>query len=93
MIIGTAVQQPNDELDYDVDYTEWFGATADQLSTFSASVSPAGLNVLAAVASNNVGKLWISGGTAGTTYTITVTGVTTGSRVKEDEIIAIIEDF
>ena len=80
-------KQPGDQLDYDIDFSDWFpdddsitGVTAesdvpDDLTIVSASVASSGLTV----------KIWVAGGVNGETYKITATVSTAGGRIKELE--------
>jgi len=93
MKLGAALQQPDERLDYDFLYNEWFGGTPDTLAAFSAEVTPSGLTLTAAVASETKGKIWVSDGVAGTTYYIAVTATSTAGRIKQDELEIIIEEI
>lgn len=93
MILGTVVQQPADNIDYDIDCTSLFNGDSDTLSGVVVSVEPAGLTVTAAVADPNTAKVWIGGGTDKVRYIVTVVVTTTGGRIKEDEIEVEIEEF
>ena len=92
MIIGAVIQQPNEFLDYDIDYTTLVTAPGDSLSTVVASVTPAGLTVSGLVKDSSTGKLWASNGTDGVLYTVTILATTTQGRIKEDEINVCIEE-
>jgi len=39
-----------------------------------------------------VAKVWLSGGTTGTTYKITATLTTTGGRIKQHEILVKVKE-
>jgi hypothetical protein len=103
MILGTIIQQPGENLDYDVDYSRFFDlenayrvnilATNDAIKSATHTVEPVGLVVVPAINTDTVLKLWISGAAADTTYKVTITVVTNTNRVKIDEIIVIGEDY
>ncbi len=93
MILGAAIQQPRETLDYDFDYRDWFADTIDSIMEFRATCEPAGLDLVAIRISETLGKVWITGGEDGQTYLITVTAITTEGRIKEDEIELIMQDF
>ena len=83
-MLGTKFKDPADVLDYDIDYGDWI-ASGDTITTVTTSVSPAGeLAVDSVQISSPEVKIWVSGGEAGSTYTITVTASTTAGRVKEE---------
>lgn len=83
-MLGTKFKDPSDVLDYDIDYSDWI-TDGDTITTAATSVSPASELVVDSVqVSSPEVKVWVSGGEAGTTYTITVTASTTAGRVKEE---------
>jgi hypothetical protein len=93
MILGTVTQQPAERLDYDIDYAEQDFLTAGEtISSATAAVTPAGLSVALVNVSTRV-KLWVEGGSAGTTYKVTVTATTSDGRIKQDELKVRIKDF
>ena len=90
-IVATYTQQPADKLDYDVYYADapdgspdWLGA-GDSIESATVEVSPLGLTVTDITGPNRI-KLWVSGGTNGTTYKATLTITTTEGRIKQDEL-------
>lgn len=90
-IIGTYVQQPDDVLDYDIPYELVEG---DSLDSAVAEAIPVGLTIQdpPTIDGNRV-KIWVSGGTAGTTYKVEVTTTTTLGRVKQDEIRIKVKEY
>jgi hypothetical protein len=90
-IIATFSQQPADKLDYDVWYANAPDGTPDWLSANDtiisqvATVAPVGL-ILDALKTADRVKLWVSGGTSGVTYKVTLTVTTEAGRVKQDEL-------
>lgn len=86
-LIGTFSQQPDESLDYDVDYTDWL-TDGDTVYGATVGVTPTGLTVSSPVlvdADKRV-KLWVSGGVSGTAYKVEVTATTVLGRVKQDEV-------
>lgn len=81
-------KQPADHLDYDVDYSRWL-PDDDTITTVETEVSPldpeAGVTVTSVNVASPVVKVWLEGGVAGVTYTITVKASTQGGRIKESE--------
>ena len=84
MALPKKTKQPNDILDYDVRYSRWLASddelqsktiTADEGITIDSSVIVDGEFV----------KVWLSGGTDGETYKVTVLAVTVNGRSKEKE--------
>lgn len=91
-VLNTYTKQPNDILDYDVEYVD-FLSEGDSLLSATATVSPIGLTVNTPLIVGTTVKLWVSGGTAGIKYKVTVKTVTALSRTKEDELIFRLKDF
>jgi hypothetical protein len=86
MKIGVYLQQPVERLDYDIDYTEWFGILEDSIESVDVSVAPGGLSVVGLVAGPQRVKLWVEGGGDNITYSVEVTITTVAGRKKQDEI-------
>ena len=91
-VIASYTQQPADNLDYDIDYGEWL-SNADSLLSATVAVAPAGLTVQSPLVVGERVKLWVSGGTSGTKYKVTVTTTTTLGRIKQDEIKFSVKDI
>lgn len=85
MKLATITKQPAERFSYTISYVEAL-TTGDNVQTASAVVTPAGLVI------DNVGvydprvKLWVSGGTAGVSYKVTVTVNTADGRIFQDEL-------
>lgn len=82
-ILGTYRQQPDEKLDYDVDYADWLEGS-DALLSKSVTISPTGPTISSAIVGERI-KTWVSGGTAGVKYKVTVTATTSSGRIKQDE--------
>lgn len=82
MRIGQARKGPNDTLDYDIELEDWL-KDGESVTQIEASADE-GLTVDSVSVDNTaqVAKVWLSGGSAGQSYEVTVT-LTTASRVKE----------
>ena len=100
MIIGTVIQQPGETLDYDIVYTPFFyshtiNAIDDSIKYdgFSVDVFPVGAVGTGFKLAEDRAKIWLSGGVSGVTYTVTLTMTSTNNRIKEDEILMIVEEF
>lgn len=98
MILQKFIKQPADVKDYDIDYSEWL-ADGDAISTYEAVVECVEgtdddtLVVDSQSATTSVLKTWLSGGTAGCTYKVSVTIVTTGGRTQQDEFKVKVKDY
>ena len=87
-LLGTFTQQPNEVLDYDLDFDDWL-PTADYIDSvelFVTPTMPTPPSYAIAPSSTRV-KVWVyAGGTSGTAYKFTVRATTNDQRVKEAEI-------
>lgn len=73
-------KDPNAVLDYTVDWEDWLGS--DTISSSDWIVSD-GITEDSASDTNTTATIWLSGGTAGRTYTITNRIVTAGGRTQD----------
>lgn len=85
-ILGRFVKQPDEVLDYDVDYTDWFTNRDDVPSSYVA-VAETGIVIDSSARTDNVVKVVLSGGTAGRSYKVTVRLTTDTGIVKEADFI------
>lgn len=95
MIIGVALQQPSDNLFYDVSYTQWLDGDTDTLDLVTVAVTPSDSAVSASVVQvdgENI-KVWVSGGAAGDEATVEINAGFTSGRDKQDEILVRIREF
>lgn len=76
-------KQPADQLDYDLDFSDWI--TAGDIITGAAAISsdPTKLTILSTAVLGQVVKVWLSGGENGATYKVTTTISTQQGRIKE----------
>ncbi len=103
MTLATFDKQPADTLDYDIDFSAILDDGDTLASTGSPAiptplnvvVSPAGLTVAPTFVINNgkTIKQWVSGGSSGIRYKITVTATTAAGRVKQVEFIVRVKDL
>lgn len=101
MNLGRFLKQPAETLDYDIDFTE-FLADGDSLVTAGdppvpspkdVVVSPSGLTLgPTVVIGGKKIKQWLSGGTDGVTYKITITATSNAGRVKQVEFTVRVKD-
>ena len=101
MILGRFTKQPAETLDYDIDFTE-FLADGDLLVTtgdppvpepLSVTVLPAGLTLGPTVVLGGLKvKQWVSGGTNGVSYKVTLTLTSNAGRVKQVEFVVRVKD-
>ena len=97
MILAKYKKQPAEVKDYDIDYSEWLGPVADTVDVPTATVTSATepvptLEVDSIEQTTTAVKLWISGGTAGVRYKVTVKLTTAGGRLDESELVFTVKD-
>jgi hypothetical protein len=85
MKLGTVTQQPTERLSYTIDYTDVL-PSGDNVDIAAASVSPAGLTVENVSPIDPRVRFWVTGGTSGATYKVTVTMTSADGRVFQDEL-------
>jgi hypothetical protein len=77
------MKQPNEQLDYDLDFT-LFLPLGDSITSTTVSVTPAvGLSVGLTDGATAIPKLWISGGVNKEKYKVSALAVTSQGRTKE----------
>jgi hypothetical protein len=94
-ILAKFEKQPADTQDFDIDYTDWLAGLGDTASgpTGAAITVDTGITMQASSLINGVVKVWLTGGTSGTTYKITCTLTTAGGRIKQAEIQVKVKDY
>ncbi len=92
MMLGTFRKQPVEVIDYDIDYSEWL-TTGDNVDSAVVTVAPTGLTVQSVFVNDPRLKIWVSGGTNGTSYKLTVTTTTADGRIKQDEFKVNVKDI
>lgn len=86
-------KQPADQLDYDLDFSDWLTATDTITGVVATSSVPAELEVLSASVAGPMVKIWIRGGVSGATYKVTATITTSEGRIKELEFKIRVREF
>lgn len=82
-------KDPQSVLDYGVDWSDWL-ASGETISTSTWTV-PTGITKDSDSKGDNSTLIWLSGGTAGTTYQLANKIVTSDSRTVERTIEIIVE--
>ena len=100
-MLGRFKKQPVEVVDFDIDFSK-FLADGDSIVTagnppipvsLTKTVDPAGLTLGATfVREGTILKQWISGGTDGTAYKVTLTVTTGAGRVKQVEFLVRVRD-
>jgi hypothetical protein len=78
-------KQPADQLDYDLDFSDWLISSDEITGVVATSNLPEELLVLSASVIDQTVKIWIAGGLDGSTYKVTSTIATAEGRIKEIE--------
>lgn len=78
------LKDPNAVLDYQVDWTDWLGSDTITTSTWTV---PAGIINDSDSKTTTTTTIWLSGGTAGTSYSLVNHIVTTAGREDDRTII------
>lgn len=97
MILDKYIKQPAEVKDYDIDFSEWL-PTGDTISTYEGEVvcltdeDDEELVIDSQSATSTTLKTWLSGGTDGQTYKVTVTVTTAGGRVDQSEFKVKVKD-
>jgi hypothetical protein len=81
----TFTKDPHAVLDYTVDWTRWLAGDTIATSTW---LVPAGLTKQADSKTSTAATVWLSGGTAGQSYTVT-NRITSGAGRTEDRSFSI----
>ena len=97
MILAKYEKQPAEVKDYDIDYSDWLIPAADTINGITTAVTSETQATPTLVVDYTqltitLAKLWISGGTVGVQYKITVRMTSAGGRIDESELIFSIKD-
>ncbi len=89
--LAWAAKDPGDVLDYIIDFSPAFvGNQGDVIADLDATISPSqpgDLTLSRATADGTSAILWLAGGQAGTTYTITVAVVANSGRALSRSVL------
>ena len=77
---GVFTKDPNAVLDYSFNWATWLDDDTISASTWTADT---GIIIDSSSTTTTVATVWLSGGTAGTTYTVTNRIVTAASRTED----------
>lgn len=89
-------KDPNDVKDYVVDWDRYLAGLEggpDTIATSTWPSPPTGINVVSDSFSGNRARVWLSGGTAGTTYSLTNRITTTGGRTLDRTIEILVKEL
>lgn len=81
-IIGVRIKSPVERRDADIAFDAWL-PDGDNIQGASATSDSDDLVVEAVQLFDDIVKVWISGGIAGQSYTVSVVATTTAGRIKD----------
>jgi len=94
MLLGVKLKQPDERLDYDFIYDDWFGIGGDSIDTVIVNVrGSTSMTATPALPEPRRIKVWLDGGTNGDSVTVEVTITTLAGRIKQDELQIQIQEF
>jgi hypothetical protein len=100
MAITTYEKQPADVQDFDFDFSAYLTALGDTGSSIALAevedgitLDSSSLTTSASGVSGGLVKVWLSGGTSGEKYKVTVRLDTTGGRTREAEIYVRVKEI
>lgn len=76
-------KQPADQLDYDLDFSDWLTDSDTITGQVAVSSVPSELSILSVSTSGPIVKVFVAGGEDGSTYQVTATVTTAEGRIKE----------
>lgn len=86
-------KQPADQLDYDLDFTDWITDADTITGAEAASSAPDQLSVVSVRVASPIIKVWVAGGVDGATYKVTAKITTAMGRVKQLEFKIRVKDL
>lgn len=83
------IKDPNAILDYSVDWSAWLISSTTSADTISTStwIVPSGITQTTNSHTNTVATVWLSGGSADSTYELTNRITTAGGRTDDRTIL------
>jgi hypothetical protein len=85
-------KQNSEQLDYDIDFTQWL-PDGDAIVSTTVSCSPEGLTLAISDPQTAIPKVWVSGGVNKKRYVVSVLIETAQSRTKEVNFQIKIKDY
>ena len=86
-------KQPADVQDYDISFVDWLEALGDTALAVVVTADAGITQPIAAAITLGVVKVWVSGGTNGQSYKLTITLTTTNGRTKQVEIVIKVKEI
>lgn len=86
-ILEKFTKQPADVQDIDINFVDWLAALNDTPLSVSVPAVTGITQPIAAAITAGIVKVWVSGGTTGQSYKMTINLTTAGGRTKQVEIL------
>lgn len=87
-------KDPSDVWDYSLDFTDAMEKIGDTLASVSVAASPGTITVgSTSTTAAGIATVRLSGGSAGTDYTITFTATTAAGRVLERSVMLLVRNL
>ena len=86
----TFIKDPNAVLDYSIEWSKWLAG--DQIQTSTWSVSDPVIQVVDSSNTATRTTVWLSGGAAGQSYTVTNRITTSGGRTDDRSFVLQVQD-
>ena len=77
------LKDPNDIVDYQINWATWLGSDTIATSTWTV---PTGLTQVSETETTTTATIWLSGGTAGELYTVSNRITTAGGRTADQSL-------
>lgn len=90
-ILAKFTKQPVEVQDYDIDFTEYLESLND-IAQSHVAVAESGISIMSSALSDGVVKVFLSGGTDGSSYKVSATITTQGGRVKQGDILVKVKE-
>lgn len=82
MMAQTFCKDPDERLDYDIDFGRWL-PDGDTIASAIAVASGGSVTIDTVEPSDTAVRVWVTGGSAGESNSIVVTATTAAGRIKE----------
>lgn len=82
----TITKDPNAVLDYVVDYTDWLATANDTIASVACTPSGVTVNTSSVAPGGKKVVIWVAGGVAGSTASVTARITTVGGRIDDRTI-------
>ncbi|AVR89016.1 hypothetical protein [Thauera aromatica] len=93
MKLGSFSKQPGERVSKSVIYTDALDP-GDEIGTIDeCRAEPAGLEVSPVLVAGDRARIWVSGGTDGVQYKITIKVTTAGGEILEDELFCRVKEI